>query len=57
MQLNLIDEYKFNVNPVILGKGIPFFENISNRVDLQLVSEKKFKSGVIGLHYEMKHIL
>jgi dihydrofolate reductase len=57
MQLNLIDEYKFNVNPVILGKGIPFFENISDRVDLQLVSEKKFKSGVIGLHYKMKHIL
>lgn len=57
MQLNLIDEYKFNVNPVILGKGIPLFENILDRVDLQLLSEKKFKSGVIGLHYETKNAI
>ena len=56
MQLDLIDEYKFNINPVILGKGIQLFENVSDRIDLRLLSERKFKSGVIGLHYETKHI-
>jgi dihydrofolate reductase len=54
MRWDLIDEYKFNINPVILGNGIPLFENVAHRISLQLLSEKKFKSGVIGLHYETK---
>jgi len=54
MRWNLIDQFKFNINPVILGKGTPLFENIEHRVHLTLLSEKKFKSGVIGLHYETK---
>lgn len=52
MHWDLIDEYKFNINPVILGSGIRLFENIAHRINLRLLSEKKFKSGVIGLHYE-----
>jgi dihydrofolate reductase len=55
MRWNLIDEYKFNINPVILGNGIPLFENITHKIHLQLLSEKKFKSGVIGLHYKTKN--
>lgn len=55
MKWGLIDEYKFNINPVILGSGIPLFENIDDRINLQLLSEKKFKSGVIGLHYKTRH--
>jgi dihydrofolate reductase len=54
MKWDLIDEYKFNVNPVILGKGIPLFENIYHRINLQLMFEKRFNSGVIGLHYKKK---
>ena len=54
MHWDLIDEYKLNVNPVILGTGTPLFENIFHRVNLKLVSEKKYKSGVIGLRYETK---
>jgi len=55
MEWGLIDEYRFNINPVILGRGTPLFENISHRIHLQLLSEKKFKSGVIGLHYKAKN--
>jgi dihydrofolate reductase len=54
MQWNLIDEYKLNVNPVILGTGTPLFENILERVNLKLLSEKKYQSGVIGLRYETR---
>jgi dihydrofolate reductase len=54
MQWNLIDEYKLNINPVILGTGTPLFENILQRINLNLLSEKKYKSGVIGLRYETK---
>jgi dihydrofolate reductase len=53
MQDNLVDDYWLFVNPVILGKGIQIFENFKNRVNLKLVESHAFKSGVIGLHYEV----
>jgi dihydrofolate reductase len=54
MQWNLIDEYRVNVNPVILGKGVSLFKNIECKVNLQLLSAKKFNAGVVGLHYKTK---
>jgi len=51
MQWNLVDEYRININPVILGAGIPLF-NIHERIDLKLIATKTFKSGVVGLHYK-----
>lgn len=55
MRRGLIDEYKVNINPVILGNGIPLFENVLHKTNLRLLSEKKFRSGVIGLHYQTKN--
>jgi len=54
MQYNLIDEYWLFVNPVLLGKGVPLFGNITDRVDLNLVESKAFGSGVVGMHYVIK---
>jgi len=50
-QLGLIDEYRFCVQPIILGKGLPLFKNISQRIDLPLLSTKTFGSGVVTLCY------
>jgi len=47
----LIDEYWLFVNPVLLGKGIPVFKNVAERMNLKLVESKSFSIGVIGLHY------
>jgi dihydrofolate reductase len=51
MEHNLIDEYWINVNPVILGTGIPLFQNIHQRLSLELIQAKTFASGVVGLTY------
>jgi dihydrofolate reductase len=51
MQHGLIDEFYVNVNPVVLGKGIPLFKDIERRFDLELVEAKTFSCGVQGLYY------
>ena len=51
IDLNLIDGYWLFVNPIILGRGIPLFVNIKEKIKLQLVSTKQFKCGVTELNY------
>jgi dihydrofolate reductase len=52
MQYDLIDEFWFFVNPVLLGKGIPLFNNTQLPAELKLVNSKSFTNGVVCLHYE-----
>ncbi len=48
----LIDEYQLCIHPVILGKGLPLFKDINDRISLKLIKTKSFKSGAIILYYE-----
>ena len=50
--LELIDEFWVFVNPVLLGKGMPLFKNVTDTTKLKLVESKSFSCGVIALHYE-----
>jgi dihydrofolate reductase len=52
MQENLIDDYWFFINPIMLGKGIPLFKKIQHRTKLKLVKSNSFTTGVVCLHYE-----
>lgn len=54
MQFDLIDEYWLFVNPVLLGKGIPVFDDIQEITKLKLIATHAFSSGVVCLHYERK---
>jgi dihydrofolate reductase len=51
--LDLIDEYRAMVYPVLVGGGIPFFPQRERRVDLELVETRTFSSRVVYLRYRV----
>ena len=50
----LVDEYRFAIHPVVIGKGISVFATTPHLIDLQLVSSTPFASGVIVNIYTTK---
>lgn len=48
---DLVDEYRIGINPVILGRGTPFFKGGEPRRGLKLLEARTLKSGVVILHY------
>ncbi|MFZ3215678.1 MAG: dihydrofolate reductase family protein [Candidatus Acidiferrales bacterium] len=53
IELGLVDEYRFVVQPVIAGQGRRLLEGTSlqEKVKLKLIESKIFKSGSVALHY------
>ncbi len=49
--LDLIDEYRMRVYPVLVGGGIPYFPRRDRRAGLDLVESRSFDSGVVYLRY------
>ncbi|HEX9043744.1 MAG TPA: dihydrofolate reductase family protein [Candidatus Limnocylindrales bacterium] len=52
-ELDLIDEYRVIVYPVLVGGGIPYFPRHERRVDLELVETRTFSSKVVYLRYRV----
>ncbi|MET3549496.1 dihydrofolate reductase [Paenibacillus favisporus] len=52
MGLDLIDEYKITVSPVLVGSGLRLFQGIKEKTNLKLIENKTFDSGAIGLVYQ-----
>jgi dihydrofolate reductase len=51
--LDLIDEYRAMVHPVLVGGGLPFFPQRERRVDLELVETRTFRSRFVYLRYRV----
>ena len=51
-ELGLIDEYEFVVHPTVAGHGPTLFAGLSKPIDLKLVSEEEFGSGVVARRFE-----
>lgn len=53
IELGLVDEFRFVVQPVITGEGVRLMQGISlaQRLRLKLVDSKVFPSGSVALHY------
>jgi dihydrofolate reductase len=51
IKLDLIDEYRVLVRPVVVGSGTPYFPPLHQQVALELLETRTFSSGVVYLRY------
>ena len=54
ISLNLADEIRKSILPVILGDGTPFFDRVGQEQALHLKDVKAYKSGMVELCYQIK---
>ena len=52
-RLDLIDEFRCVVYPVLVGGGIPFYPQCERRLDLELIESRTFSSGGIYVRYQV----
>ncbi len=52
IELGLVDEYRFVVQPILAGEGRRLLEGVSlpEKLQLRLVESRVFKSGCVALH-------
>ena len=57
VELDLVDEYRFLVQPILVGEGRRLLDDVSlpEKLQLQLVESKTFKSGAVALRYLKNH--
>ncbi|MFZ0346395.1 MAG: dihydrofolate reductase family protein [Nitrososphaeraceae archaeon] len=54
MNLDLIDEVRLMINPIILGGGKGLFKDVKKPHTMKLVRAKALKSGKVGLTYSTR---
>ena len=54
IRMNLANEIRVSILPIILGEGLPFFDHIGVEKQLNLKDTKAYKNGMIELCYEFK---
>ena len=52
MKVDLIDEFQFFVQPIVLGKGKPQFKDLNERYKLKLIKSTPLASGAVALYYQ-----
>ena len=56
IRLKLADEIRLSILPVMLGDGLLFFDHIGLQQTLHLKDVTAYKTGMVELHYEIKHL-
>ena len=52
MAYDLVDEYRFYLHPVLIGRGRPLFRPSDLSLDLRLAETRSFGNGVVLLRYQ-----
>ena len=53
-EARLIDQVGLNIQPVIIGSGVPLFYEMNVQQDLELLECKALKNGAVFVFYRMK---
>ena len=53
IRAGLVDDYQLFVVPVVVGAGTQALPR-AGRIDLELVDERRFRSGTVFLHYRTR---
>jgi len=51
---DLVDEYRMVIHPAVLGAGTPYFPELAEPLDLELVDTRRFESGVVYVGYRRR---
>ncbi len=54
LRLGLADEIRYSILPILIGDGIPFFDELDRDVALHLAEVKAYESGMVELRYEVR---
>ena len=55
LEAGVIDEIGFNIQPLLLGSGIPLFHPMTRQIDLELIECRPFKNGCVYVLYRVKN--
>jgi dihydrofolate reductase len=54
LRLGLADDIRYSILPILIGEGVSFFDRLDRDVPLHLAEVKAYKSGMVGLRYEVR---
>ena len=54
VEAEIADEVRYSILPVLIGRGIRFFEGLTRDVSLHLLEAKAYGNGTIALHHEIR---
>jgi len=54
LRLGLADEVCYSILPILIGDGIPFFDQLDRDVALHLAEVKAYRSGMVEIRYEVR---
>lgn len=52
IKASLIDEFRFMVDPIVIGAGTPIFKGLDSKLKLELINTRAFRSGNVLLYYK-----
>ena len=53
LEEGLLDEILVNVQPIVLGRGIPLFDGTNSRIRLECLKAQPFSDGTVGIDYRV----
>jgi dihydrofolate reductase len=54
LRLELADEVRYSILPVLIGDGISFFEGLDKDIALQLLDVKAYGNGMVAICHEVR---